>query len=293
MSCHLAIRSWLIDRAFMRTNQDLQSGPTLPLHRLALGVSYRGQRYQGWQSQLSGATVQDHLEAALSQFLNTPVRTVCAGRTDAGVHAVQQVVHLETNLHRAASSWVRGTNRYLPADVAVQWCQPVEPHFHARFSAIGRRYRYVLLESPVRPSLDAGLVGWYFKPLNGDAMQQAAAHLLGTHDFSAFRAAQCQARSPVKTLASLRIQRQGRCWLFDFDANAFLHHMVRNIVGCLIAVGCGAQAADWLLEVLLSRSRQKAAPTFAADGLYFVGPYYEPEHCIPEPEMLWAGQQVR
>jgi tRNA pseudouridine38-40 synthase len=264
-------------------------GLQMPLHRLALGVSYRGQHYQGWQSQLSGATVQDHLEAALSRFLNTPVRTVCAGRTDAGVHALQQVVHLETTLHREPASWVRGTNRYLPADVAVQWCQPVEPAFHARFSAMGRRYRYVLLESPVRPSWDAGLVGWYFKPLDGQAMRQAAAHLWGTHDFSAFRAAQCQARSPVKTLSSLTIERAGRYWLFDFDANAFLHHMVRNIVGSLVMVGNGTRPADWLLEVLISRSRQKAAPTFAAGGLYFVGPCYEPQHQIPDPDLLLAG----
>jgi tRNA pseudouridine38-40 synthase len=276
----------LNDESVAGGDQECASQPLLrEMQRLALGISYRGQRYQGWQSQLSGATVQDHLEAALARFLDRPVRTVCAGRTDAGVHALQQVVHLDTTLHREPSSWVRGTNRYLPADMAVQWCQAMAPDFHARFSAIGRRYRYVLLESPVRPSWQTGLVGWSFRPLSGDAMQQAAAYLLGTHDFSAFRAAQCQARSPVKTLAAISIQRQGRYWLFDFDANAFLHHMVRNIMGCLVMVGNGTKAVDWMKDILSARARQKAAPTFPADGLYFVGPCYEPVHSIPEPDL--------
>jgi tRNA pseudouridine38-40 synthase len=200
------------------------------------------------------------------------------------------VVHLDAQLHREPVSWVRGTNRFLPADVAVQWCQAVESGFHARFSAIGRRYRYVLLESSVRPSWDTGLVGWCFRPLDGDAMQRAAAHLLGSHDFSAFRAAQCQARTPVKTLHALTIRRHGRYWFFDFDANAFLHHMVRNIMGCLVMVGHGARPAHWVLEVLAGLSRQKAAPTFAADGLYFIGPYYESAHQIPVPDgVTWSG----
>jgi tRNA pseudouridine38-40 synthase len=250
--------------------------------RLALGVAYEGRRFHGWQSQPGGQTVQDHLESALSRFADLPVATVCAGRTDTGVHALQQVVHLDAQVQRDLSSWVRGTNRFLPADIAVQWCRDVPAGFHARNSARGRRYRYLLLESAVRPALEAGRCGWVFRPLDGQAMQRAAAHLLGEHDFSAFRAAACQALTPVKTLRQLDITRHGAYWRFDFEASAFLHHMVRNIMGCLVTVGTGAKPADWLAEVLASRSRQAAAPTFAPDGLYFVGPHYDAAYGLPE-----------
>ena len=250
--------------------------------RLAMGLSYNGQAYEGWQSQLSGNTVQDKLEAALQAFTHTKISTLCAGRTDTGVHALQQVVHLDPPVQRDLSSWVRGTNRFLPVDIAVQWCCEVPAGFHARNSARGRRYRYLLLESAVRPALEAGRCGWVFRPLDGQAMQRAAAHLLGEHDFSAFRAAACQAFSPVKTLRQLDITRHGGYWRFDFEASAFLHHMVRNIMGCLVAVGAGSKPSDWMAEVLASRSRQAAAPTFAPDGLYFVGPHYDAAHGLPE-----------
>jgi tRNA pseudouridine38-40 synthase len=257
--------------------------------RLALGVSYRGTAYRGWQRQPGGQTVQDALEAALSTFVDQPVTTVCAGRTDAGVHATNQVVHIDVDIEREAASWVRGTNRYLPADIAVQWCQPVADDFHARFSAQGRRYAYVLLESPVRPSLDAGRVGWTFRPLDGAAIMRAAEVLIGEHDFSAFRSSQCQAKSPVKILRELRISQHGAYWRFDFEASAFLHHMVRNIMGCLVAVGQGKGNAAWLADVLASRRRELAAPTFAADGLYFLGPDYDARHDIPthKPAAGW------
>lgn len=257
--------------------------------RLALGISYRGQAYQGWQSQPDGNTVQDRLEGALSSFAASPVRTFCAGRTDTGVHALNQVVHTDAPVERENISWVRGTNRHLPADIAVQWCQPVSSDFHARYSALGRRYVYLLLESATRPSLEAGAVGWIFRPLDGRAMQTAAARLCGEHDFSAFRSAQCQAASPVKTIRSIAISRRGAYWRFEFDASAFLHHMVRNIMGCLVAVGAGARPAAWLDEVLASRRREFAAPTFSAAGLYFVGPYYDAAHGIPDrtPAMDW------
>jgi tRNA pseudouridine38-40 synthase len=260
-----------------------------PPQRLALGVAYVGQRFHGWQSQPGGQTVQDHLESALSRFADSAVTTVCAGRTDTGVHALQQVVHLDPPVQRDLFSWVRGTNRFLPADIAVQWCREVPAGFHARNSARGRRYRYLLLESAVRPALEAGRCGWVFKPLDGQAMQCAASHLLGEHDFSAFRAAACQAHTPVKTLRQLDITRRGAYWRFDFEASAFLHHMVRNIMGCLVAVGTGSKPPDWLAEVLASRSRQAAAPTFAADGLYFVGPHYDAAYGLPEhtPAMDW------
>ena len=250
--------------------------------KLALGVSYRGQGYQGWQSQRGGNTVQDRLEAALASFAAQPLRTMCAGRTDAGVHALNQVVHIACDIERAEMSWVRGTNRFLPPDIAVNWCQPVADAFHARNSAIGRRYTYVLLESAVRPAVEAGSVGWSFRPLDDRAMDAAATLLVGEHDFSAFRSAECQARSPVKTMRGVAISRRGAYWRFDFDANAFLHHMVRNLMGCLLAVGNGSRDAAWLAGVIASRERRLCAPTFAADGLYFVGPYYDPVHGIPE-----------
>lgn len=257
--------------------------------RLALGVSYRGEAYNGWQSQPGGRTVQDHLESALSRFAAVPIRTLCAGRTDAGVHALQQVVHLDTTIAREAQSWVRGTNRYLPADVAVQWCRLVGDDFHARNSARGRRYVYLLLESPVRPSIEAHSAGWVFRRLDGDAMQAAAAMLVGTHDFSAFRSSECQAASPVKELRAIGVRRCGAYWRFDFDGSAFLHHMVRNIMGCLVAVGSGQRPVAWMSTVLASRSREQAAPTFAASGLYFLGPYYDPVLGLPEhvPAVDW------
>lgn len=252
-----------------------------PARRLALGIAYRGQAYHGWQSQPDGRTVQNVLEQALSAFAAQAVATVCAGRTDTGVHALNQVVHLDTPLVREPQSWVRGTNRYLPRDVAVQWCLPVDVTFHARNSARGRLYRFVVLESPVRPSLEHGLVGWIFRPLDLQAMREAAAHLVGTHDFSAFRAADCQSPTPVKTLHRIDISRQGAYWCFDFDANAFLQHMVRNVLGCLVAVGSGRRAAGWMAEVLAARDRDAAAPTFPPEGLYFVGPYYDEGLGIP------------
>jgi tRNA pseudouridine38-40 synthase len=257
--------------------------------RVALGIAYRGSAYSGWQSQPSGRTVQDKLQAALGAFADSAVATICAGRTDAGVHALNQVVHFDTDIVRAAEAWLRGTNRYLPADIAVQWCRFVPESFHSRASARGRRYAYLLLESPVRPAIENGLAGWTFRSLEGETMRRAGSVLVGSHDFSAFRSAECQAISPVKTMRSLTIERRGAYWRFDFEADAFLHHMIRNIVGSLVAVGSGAQDEAWLGDVLASRDRSLAAATFAADGLYFVGPYYDPGHAIPErtPAMDW------
>ena len=250
--------------------------------RIALGLSYLGTPYQGWQSQPSGQTVQDRLEAALGQFATVPVATLCAGRTDAGVHGLMQVVHFDTDLRREPFSWVRGTNRYLPPDIAVQWAQPVPPEFHARASALARRYAYLLLESPVRPSLDAGRVGWSCRPLDGTAMRRAADLLIGEHDFTSFRASACQALTPVKHLRRVDIQRRGAYWRFDFEANAFLHHMIRNLMGCLVAVGQGLQPPEWISTVLAARSRDAAAPTFSPDGLYFLGPRYDARWGLPE-----------
>ena len=264
-------------------------GCAAPGKRLALGLSYRGSAYLGWQSQPGGRTVQDRLQAALSAFAAQPVTTVCAGRTDAGVNGVNQVVHVDPPVERDPFAWVRGGNRYLPPDIALQWCRVVPRGFHARNSARGRRYRFVVLESPVRPSLEVGLAGWVFRPLDGEAMRAAAAVLIGEHDFSSFRAAECQARSPVKTLRRVDITRRGAYWRFDFDGSAFLHHMVRNILGCLVAVGSGRRAPGWMAEVLAARSRDAAAPTFPSAGLYFLGPYYDAALGLPEhpPALDW------
>lgn len=257
--------------------------------RVALGLCFRGTRYLGWQSQPGGRTVQDALEAALSRFAGHAVRTVCAGRTDTGVHGINQVVHLDTPLVREPFSWVRGTNTYLPADIAVQWCKPVPAHFHARNAARGRRYAYVLLESPVRPALEAGQCGWVFRPLDADAMRAAAAVLIGEHDFTSFRSSECQAASPVKMLREITVTRHGAYWRFDFEGSAFLHHMIRNIMGCLLAVGTGTRQPDWMRAVLQARDRRAAAPTFAPDGLYFLGPRYDAELGLPTdvPALGW------
>ncbi|MDB5966979.1 MAG: tRNA pseudouridine(38-40) synthase TruA [Polaromonas sp.] len=253
--------------------------------RIALGITYSGSAYEGWQSQLSGNTVQDKLELALGAFAAQPVRTLCAGRTDAGVHALMQVVHFDTLLQRELPSWVRGTNAFLPRDIAVQWAREVPEGFHCRGSAIARRYAYVLLESPVRPSVEAGRVGWVYRPLDGAAMREAALHLLGKHDFSSFRAAQCQAKTPVKTIRRIDIANRPRAdsryWRFEFEADAFLHHMIRNVMGCLVAVGQHSHPPGWLAEVMAARNRDAAAPTFSPDGLYFLGPVYEDHYGLP------------
>ena len=257
--------------------------------RLALGISYNGQAYQGWQSQLSRQTVQDQLEAALQKFTGQRVSTLCAGRTDAGVHGLMQVIHFDTDLVRPAASWVRGTNAFLPSDIAVEWAQEMPPEFHCRASAQSRRYAYIVFESAVRPCLDAGRVGWVHRPLDGDAMRQAAAYLLGEHDFSSFRAAACQALSPVKTLQRLDIFQRGAYWRFEFEANAFLHHMIRNIMGGLMAVGQHKHPAQWMQEILLARDRTLAAATFSPNGLYFLGPRYAPHWGLPERTPAFDG----
>jgi len=255
------------------------------LVRIALGVSYNGSAYEGWQSQLSGLTVQDKLEAALGKFTQSKVSTLCAGRTDSGVHGLMQVVHFDTDAERETSSWVRGTNAYLPKDIAVQWAQVMPREFHCRASATARRYAYVVLESAVRPSVEAGRVGWVYRQLDTAAMHAAAAHLLGEHDFSSFRASACQALSPVKNMQRIDISSRGepmqRYWRFEFEANAFLHHMIRNIMGCLLVVGDGRQPPEWILDVMAQRDRDAAAPTFSPDGLYFLGPVYPSQWGIP------------
>ena len=201
----------------------------------------------------------------------TRISTLCCGRTDAGVHALMQVVHFDTEAQRREVSWVRGTNALLPTDIGVEWARTVPDDFHCRASALSRRYAYVVFESPVRPSIDAGRVGWVMQPLALEPCTEAASLLLGEHDFSAFRASACQALSPVKTLHAIDISQRGAYWRFEFEANAFLHHMIRNIMGCLIAIGQGKYPPEWIRDVLASRRRKNAAPTFAARRPVFPG----------------------
>ncbi|PIV91425.1 MAG: tRNA pseudouridine(38-40) synthase TruA, partial [Gallionellales bacterium CG17_big_fil_post_rev_8_21_14_2_50_54_146] len=229
--------------------------------RIALGIEYDGRPYSGWQSQPDQPTVQDALQAALSQIADAPISVIAAGRTDTGVHALEQVVHFDAPHARPLTAWVRGVNALLPDSISVRWAHPVSDEFHARFSAQGRSYRYLLLNRPVRSAIQAGKVGWFHLPLDLAAMQQATQYLLGEHDFSAFRAAECQAKSPIKCMNNIDIYREGERLVFDLQANAFLHHMVRNIVGCLVYVGKGKYPPTWLAEVLASRERRLAAPT--------------------------------
>ncbi|HQR11063.1 MAG TPA: tRNA pseudouridine(38-40) synthase TruA [Casimicrobiaceae bacterium] len=249
--------------------------------RLALAVEYSGHAFCGFQSQPSRCGVQDALERAIGEIAGHAVTVTAAGRTDAGVHAVSQIAHFETDARRPDSAWVRGVNSYLPPAIAVLWARRVADDFHARFAATARHYTYLLLTRAERPALLSGLAGWYHHPLDAGAMQAAAAHLLGTHDFSSFRAAECQAKSPVKTVSHLTVQQQGPFIRFDFSANAFLHHMVRNIVGALVFVGAGKHEPAWLAELLAARDRTRAAPTFAADGLYLAGATYDARFGLP------------
>ncbi len=243
--------------------------------RFALGLEYDGSRFSGWQTQPHGRTVQDALEQALSGIAGTPVRVVCAGRTDTGVHAQAQVVHFDTPVARPEKAWIRGTNALLPESVAVVWAREVPGEFHARFCARSRSYRYILYNHAVRPALLYGRVGWFHLPLDIERMRSAAALLIGEKDFSVFRAADCQAKSPVKYLSRAEVRREAGWIIFDFQASAFLHHMVRNMVGALVYVGKGRYPPEWIAELMASRDRKLAAPTFSPHGLYLAGVEYD------------------
>ena len=225
--------------------------------------------------------MQDVLQAALAAIAGEPIAATGAGRTDRGVHARGQVAHFDTSAVRPDSAWVRGVNSFLPQSVAVLWARPVEAEFHARFSAIARTYRYRLINRPVRPALAARYAGWYHAPLDLEPMRVAARALLGEHDFSAFRAAECEAKTPVRTVHSISVEQDADRIEFVVRANAFLHHMVRNIVGCLVYVGAGKQPPGWIAELLASRERSKAAPTFAPEGLYLERVEYEARWQLP------------
>lgn len=251
--------------------------------RYALGIEYAGYNYHGWQSQRDEgvSTVQETLEAALSQIACHPVSVICAGRTDTGVNGCYQVVHFDAQVERPDRAWVRGTNTKLPDDVAVLWAKPVPEEFHARFSAMERRYRYLIYSAEVKPAILSRGVTWTHKELNLERMQAGAEHLVGEHDFTSYRAIACQAKSPVKTVKSLEVYQKGQLIVIDICANAFLHHMVRNVAGVLMKIGAGEASTDWSREVLEARDRRMGGVTAPPWGLYFVDVKYPEEFDLP------------
>ena len=261
--------------------------------RIALGIEYDGTRFYGWQTQPHGTTVQDTLNQGIAKIAGLAgISTVAGGRTDAGVHAAMQVVHFDSPVRRPMTAWVRGVNALLPAEIAVLWAREVSGEFHARFSAFSRSYSYYLLTSQVRPCLLFGRIGWHHQMLDVPAMQEAAGYLRGRHDFSSFRASECQAKSPIKDLQRLEVSAKDGIIRFDLQADSFLHHMVRNIVGSLVYVGKHALRADEMAGLLAARARILAPPTFMPDGLFLTGFGYPETYDLPSkaepPRMtLW------
>jgi len=272
--------------------------------RIALGLQYDGSPYSGWQIQANQHTVQDELEKAISHFvgapacLEVPIHTITAGRTDAGVHALGQVVHFDTNVEREEFSWVRGVNSFLPSSIVVNWAKPVPQEFSARFSAFEREYIYALHAGPCRSPMMNARAGYIVLPpniwLDIEAMREAAKCLIGEHDFSSFRSSECQSKTPVKTIYSIEIISQQPWVYFRIRGNAFLHHMVRNLVGSFLLIGKGKRNPEWMAEILAAKNRHLAAPTFMADGLYLAKISYPKEFAIPRPwlENSWLPAEV-
>ncbi len=262
--------------------QPLTTDSSIGAGRVAIAFEYDGRGFHGWQYQKSGVrSVQGELTRAVSKVADHPVELVCAGRTDAGVHASYQIAHFETPSVRNPRSWVMGINTSLPSDIAVHWAGNGSGDFHARFSATYRRYRYVIYNHPVRPGILSGQVSWTFRPLDAGVMNEAAQALKGEHDFSSFRAAGCQSRSPIRFLEAIKVTRMGEFVVIDVQANAFLHHMVRNIAGALMAVGAGQQRPEWIHEILETRDRTAAGVTAPPHGLYLVDVGYPEAFSIP------------
>ncbi|OAE09318.1 tRNA pseudouridine(38-40) synthase TruA [Pantoea sp. OXWO6B1] len=253
--------------------------------KLALGIEYDGSRYYGWQRQQEVRSVQEKLERALSKVADHTVSVFCAGRTDAGVHGTGQVVHFETVAPRADAAWTLGVNANLPDDIAVRWVKAVPDDFHARFSATARRYRYLIYNQRLRPAILGNGVTHFYYPLDVEKMQRAGQCLLGENDFTSFRAVQCQSRTPWRNVMHLNVTRQGPYVIVDIKANAFVHHMVRNIVGSLMEIGCGNQSESWMAELLAAKDRTLAAATAKAEGLYLVAVDYPAHFALPQPAM--------
>ncbi len=249
--------------------------------RYAIGIEYGGSGYCGWQRQPHCDSIQQHLESALGFVADHPLELVCAGRTDSGVHAIEQVAHFDSDALRDARGWVLGTNCRLPRDIRVQWITPVADEFHARFSAVARAYRYIILNTPVPSAIFHDRTGWEFRPLDHELMHDCAQMLLGEHDFSSFRAVGCQARSSSRNVQAIEVRRHGDLVFFDIRANAFLYHMVRNIAGSLIAVGKGEYDANWFAKMFAARDRNLAATTAPAAGLYFLQSFYPAQFKLP------------
>ncbi len=255
--------------------------------RIALGIEYNGSLFSGYQIQTKGTrTVQAELEKALSKVANEPVRLTCAGRTDTGVHATGQVVHFDTTVQRELKAWILGGNNNLPRDISIHWVRQVSDQFNARFSAVSRSYRYILFNRKVRSAIFQHNVAWLFEHLDEHMMNHAAQYLLGEHDFSAFRASQCQAKHAVREMQSISVKRNGDTIILDIKANAFLHHMVRNIMGSLLVIGRGQQETRWMQELLRGQDRKKAGITASPAGLYLVNVEYPAEHGLPDSGWL-------
>ncbi len=253
--------------------------------RVALGIEYDGHEFYGWQAQAELYTVQGTVEAALSTIAAEPIKILCAGRTDAGVHATGQVVHFDTSAIRSLHAWTLGTNTHLPPTIAVRWAQEVDTEFHARFSALSRRYRYVIYNSPIRSAILAARVTWYPYALDAEGMQAAAIHLLGEQDFSAFRSSQCESNTPMRNVHEIKVWREDTYVIIEIEANAFLHHMVRNIVGVLLRIGAGRESINSVQKILASKDRRQAFETASATGLYLIHVHYPEAYLFPRAEI--------
>lgn len=249
--------------------------------RIALAIEYDGSRYNGWQTQKHGMGIQSLIEQALTKVANHNIDVTCAGRTDTGVHAVEQIVHFDSDADRDMRAWVLGGNANLPSDISILWAREVEEDFHARFSALSRSYRYIILNRDVRPAILADKVSWEYRPLDTEKMQLAAEPLLGKHDFSSYRTVHCQSKTPMRNIMRLDVSRYDDFVVIDIEANAFLHHMVRNIAGVLMAIGAGEEPVVWSREVLDKRDRTKAGVTAPAAGLYFMSVAYPEKYNLP------------
>lgn len=255
--------------------------------RIALGVEYDGHDFFGWQAQPGLKTVQGALEDALSKVANEPVHITCAGRTDTGVHATGQVIHFDTKAKRHVDAWMFGTNANLPPSIAIRWSRHVDYSFHARFKAISRRYRYVIYNHPIRPAILNTRTSWHYYPLDVDRMRTAASYLIGEQDFSSFRSSKCNSNSPMRNITDFKIERRGDFVIFEIEANAFLHHMVRNIAGSLMKIGTGFREVEWMQEVLAAKSRQAAAETAPPGGLYLIRVTYPDPYIFPLFDQLF------